>query len=135
MSSFSSAAASSSKLKKVLITGATGYIGSYTSRILAATNPKATVYALSRAPADTNRVKYPKMAAFDNIVFVEGDCLQEDRLPSDDLLAECDSIIHMVGAITDSFNYKKVLQSVRDPSQIQNCVAKSLKDPKSLLDP
>ena len=51
----------------------------------------------------------PKMAAFENIVFVQGDCLSEDSLPQDDLIAECDSVIHMVGSITDSFNYKKVL--------------------------
>ena len=69
--------------KSVLITGATGYIGSYTSRILAATNPTATVYALSRASPEANRAKHPKMAAFDNIVFIEGDCLNEESLPSD----------------------------------------------------
>lgn len=96
-------------LKKVLVTGATGYIGSYTSRILAATHPKVTVYALSRATPEDSRAKHAKMAAFDNIVFVQGDCLDESKLPADDLLAECDSVIHMVGSITDSFNYKKVL--------------------------
>jgi len=92
-----------------LITGSTGYIGSYTSRILAATHPKTTVFALSRASAEVNRTKNPKMAAFENIKFVEGDCLETSRLPSDELLAECDSVIHMVGSITDSFNYKRVL--------------------------
>ena len=97
------------KAKKVLITGATGYIGSYTARIMAATNPKVTVYALSRSSPEANRAKNPKMAAFENIVFVQGDCLSEDSLPQDDLIAECDSVIHMVGSITDSFNYKKVL--------------------------
>ena len=57
-------------VRKVLITGATGYIGSYTSRILAATHPKVSVYAMSRTPAESNRAKHPKMAAFDNIYFV-----------------------------------------------------------------
>ena len=57
-------------LRKVLVTGATGYIGSYTSRIMAATNPKVIVYALSRGDPAENRVKHAKMAAFDNIVFV-----------------------------------------------------------------
>lgn len=102
------------KAKKILITGATGYIGSYTARMLAATNPRATVYALSRQSPEANRAKHPKMAAFDNIVFIEGDCLSEDKLPSDELVSECDSVIHMVGSITDSFNYKKILQTFGD---------------------
>ena len=117
----------------MLITGSTGYIGSYTSRMLAATNPKTTVYALSRASADVNKVNHPKMTRFENIVFVEGDCLDTDRLPSDELLAECDSVIHMVGAITDSFDYKRVLQLTKDPERIQRCVQDKLKDPTQLL--
>lgn len=106
------------KLQKVLITGATGYIGSYTSRILAATQPKTTVYALSRASIETSRERSPKMAAFDNIVFVQGDCLDKAKLPSEDLLADCDSVIHLVGSITDSFNYKQVLSTLGNPQKI-----------------
>ena len=51
------------------------------------------------------------MATFDNIVFVQGDCLDQEKLPSEELLANCDSVIHLVGSITDSFNYKQVLQT------------------------
>ena len=93
----------------MLITGATGYIGSYTSRILAATHQKTTVYALSRSSPDTSRINHPKMAAFDNIRFLQGNCLHEAQMPTDEVLAECDSVIHMVGAISDAFNYKRVL--------------------------
>ena len=66
------------RARKVLFTGATGYIGSYTSRIMAATNPQTTIYALSRQSPEANRAKHPKMAAFENIVFIEGDCLLKE---------------------------------------------------------
>ena len=103
--------------RKILITGATGYIGSYTSRILAATHPKATIYALSRGDPETSRTNNPKMAAFDNIQFLQGDCLRDEKLPKDEVLADCDSVIHMVGAISDAFNYKRVLQTFGNPKK------------------
>ena len=121
---------SQASTRKILITGATGYIGSYTSRILAATHPRTTVYALSRAEPETARVKNPKMAQFDNIVFVKGDCLQEDGIDgARDVMSEVDSVVHMVGSITDSFNYKKVLQTFGDFDKMQNCAKKTLSSP------
>ena len=75
------------------------------------------------------------MAAFDNIVFVQGDCLMEDKLPSDELLAECDSVVHMVGSITDAFNYKKVLQTFGNRDKVHTCIASTLRNPSYLLSP
>ena len=75
------------------------------------------------------------MAAFENIVFVEGDCLDQAKLPPEELLAECDSVIHMVGAITDDFNYKKVIQAFGNTSNVGDCVKETLRDPSRLFDP
>ena len=98
-------------MQKVLVTGATGYIGNYTSRIFAATKPHVTLYAMSRQQPSVNIAKHPQMAAFDNIQFIQGDCLTEDKLPKD-IIADCDVVIHMVGSLIDSFNYKKLLARV-----------------------
>ena len=116
-------------MQKVLITGSTGYIGNYTSRILAATRPNVTVYALSRQTPDVNREKYPAMSRFENIKFIQGDCLDEDSLPI--VLNDCDVVIHMVGAILDSFNYKKVLQNLKFNQEVkspQECILGKIKE-------
>ena len=94
---------------KILVSGATGYIGSYTCKIMAAIHPDCTIYALSRSDPDTNRDKHPGMAAFPNIQFVQGDCLKGDSLPVD-VMRECDSVVHLVGSITDQINYKPILK-------------------------
>ena len=95
-------------MQKVLITGSTGYIGSYTSRIMAATQPHVTIYALSRASPEANMEKFPQMSQFSNIEFIQGDCLDADKIPND-ILKESDCVIHMVGSFTDMFNYKKLI--------------------------
>ena len=117
-------------MQKVLITGATGYIGSYTSRIMAATQPHVTVYALSRQSPAACVEKHPQMAHFRNIEFVQGDCLEADKLPAD-LLADCDCVIHMVGAITDAFNYKKLLSRITfkdDAKGVQECLVGKMRE-------
>ena len=58
------------------------------------------------------------MAAFDNIVFVQGDCCDnQDGDESEKVMEECDTVIHMVGSITDAFNYKKVIAALGDTSK------------------
>ena len=76
------------------------------------------------------------MAQFDNIVFVKGDCLKEDGMDgARDVMSEVDSVVHMVGSITDSFNYKKVLQTFGDFDKMQNCAKKTLSSPQEVLRP
>ena len=48
-------------------------------------------------------------------------------------MEECDAVIHMVGSITDAFNYKKVLEAINDPSKTKDCMAKALRDPASTI--
>ena len=121
-------------MQKVLITGATGYIGNYTSRIFAATKPHVTIYAMSRQPPAANIAKHPQMAAFGNIQFVQGDCLTQDKLPTE-ILSECDCVVHMVGSLIDSFNYKKLLSRVTakgDARSVQECLAQKLQEMSQL---
>ena len=72
------------------------------------------------------------MASFSNIVFVQGDCCQE-KDESEKVMEECDAVIHMVGSITDAFNYKKVLSVLNDTSKPKDCIAKAMRDPANTL--
>lgn len=38
--------------KKILITGGSGYIGNYITKIMAATRPECIIYSMSRKPAE-----------------------------------------------------------------------------------
>ena len=58
------------KITKVLITGGTGYIGNYISKILAATHPEITVYSLSRRSVQSQRERDAITSRFSNIEFV-----------------------------------------------------------------
>ena len=78
------------------------------------------------------------MASFSNIVFVQGDCCAEnlDGDESEKVMEECDAVIHMVGSITDAFNYKKVLSMLNDADKPKDCLAQALRDPaKTLFNP
>jgi nucleoside-diphosphate-sugar epimerase len=85
---------------KVLVTGATGYIGSSIMRRLTAT-PNVTVFALTRQPVEQARDKFKGL----NVQFVQGDCLKAGEIDHV-MLEESTAVIHSVGAITDAFDYK-----------------------------
>ena len=73
------------------------------------------------------------MSLFENIKFIQGDCLDEDSLPI--VLNDCDCVIHMVGAILDTFNYKKVLQSLKFNQEVkspQECILGKIKKMQEL---
>jgi nucleoside-diphosphate-sugar epimerase len=56
-------------VSKVLITGGTGFIGSYITKMFAACHPTITVISLSRASVDSQRLQDPYKSKFKNIVF------------------------------------------------------------------
>lgn len=90
----------------ILITGATGYIGSYVTKALAATNPAVQVLAMSRSDPQEASKKRPDVARFTNVKFVQANCLDKDsleRLPLD----HCTAIIHSVGTLFEGQDYKK----------------------------
>ena len=63
---------------------------------------------MSRKPAADSERTFAETARFNNVKFVQGDCLEPDKYPAE--LEHCDSVIHCVGALTDSFDYKKLLR-------------------------
>ena len=56
--------------QKVLITGATGYIGNQITRMLAASAPNLEVYAMSRSDPVTTAKKMADTARFKNVTYV-----------------------------------------------------------------
>jgi len=42
-------------MKKVLITGGTGYIGNYVTKIMAATHPEVQIMSMSRRSVESQR--------------------------------------------------------------------------------
>ena len=62
-------------IRRVLVTGGSGYIGSNICKIMAALNPKIEVVSLSIEPSQDQIQKDPYKARFKNIEFVEANCL------------------------------------------------------------
>ena len=71
--------------KSVLITGATGYIGSYLTKIIAASGANSSsrydCYAMSRKTPEETIKSNRDMARFSNVTFVQGDCLRPGTYP------------------------------------------------------
>ena len=95
-------------MSKVLIAGSTGYIGRHLTRILAATQPSLKIYALSRQSPSKSAQNDPYTAAFTNVQFIQGDCLEPEQSELAEKLEEVDTVVHSVGAITDQLQYKKL---------------------------
>jgi nucleoside-diphosphate-sugar epimerase len=56
--------------KKILITGGTGYIGNYITKMLAATRPETLIYSLSRRPVDKAKQRDLGTSRFENVRFI-----------------------------------------------------------------
>ena len=93
--------------RKILITGGTGYIGNYVTKVIAATRPDVIVSTMSRRSIEDQIKKDPQTARFTNVNFIQGDCLKPETYPKD--LHEYDAIIHTVGALMEGIDYKNIL--------------------------
>ncbi len=69
-------------MKRVLITGGTGYIGNYVTKIMAATHPEVQIMSMSRRSVESQRERDPYTARFNNVKFIQGDCLKPETLPA-----------------------------------------------------
>ena len=69
-------------IKRVLVTGGSGYIGSNICKIMAALNPHIEVVSISIDPVSDQIQRDPYKARFKNIEFIEANCLdpQDARL-------------------------------------------------------
>ena len=93
--------------KKVLITGGTGYIGNYITKVLAATKPEYLIISMSRRPVDDQRRRDEQTSMFTNVKFHQGDCLKAETYPEE--MNDCEAIIHTVGTLIEGVDYKSLL--------------------------
>ena len=99
------------KVNRIVVTGGSGFIGSYICKILAACHPKIDVVSLSNESVQSQKDKDPYMAKFKNIQFVQADVLDKESDSLKDVLQDSDGVIHTVGALLDGgpLNYKEVI--------------------------
>ena len=70
------------------------------------------ILAMSRKDPHTSKRNYPEIGKFRNVEFIQADILKTETYPK---LDDVDCVVHSVGAITDMFDYKKIL---RNPTEI-----------------
>eukprot|EP00794_Sanderia_malayensis_P019890 gene19890-21832_t len=79
--------------KKILVTGGSGYVGSFILKYLAAKYPTYQLYSLNRS----GKTRDNKIAKLKQIKTIKGNCLQPETFQ--DILEGCDGIIHSVGTL------------------------------------
>lgn len=62
--------AATHKGMKVLVTGGTGFIGNYVTKILAASHPEMKVISMSRRSVDQQKQRDPQTTRFNNVQFI-----------------------------------------------------------------
>ena len=66
------------KISRVLVTGGTGFIGSYISKMFAALHPSVEILVMSRKSVQDIYNQDESITKFKNITFVEADCLEPE---------------------------------------------------------
>lgn len=79
--------------KKILVTGGSGYVGSFILKTLAARFPGYQLYSVNRS----GTTRDARMASLKQICTVKGNCLEPEKF--EDILEGCDGIIHTVGTL------------------------------------
>ena len=79
--------------KAILVTGGSGYVGSFILKSIAAKFPNYTLYSVNRS----GNVRDASIAKLSQLRTLKGDCL--DPATFEDVLKECDGIIHTVGTL------------------------------------
>lgn len=82
-------------IQKVLVTGATGYVGNYLLKSIARQYPSVQCIGLSRR--GTVRKGETKTQTYDNVSFVAGDCLKPSTFQQ--TVADVDAVVHTVGIL------------------------------------
>jgi dTDP-glucose 4,6-dehydratase len=103
-----------SKVKRIVVTGGSGFIGNHICKMIAARHPKIEVISLSIESAHEQKQKDEFKARFNNISYVQADVLDKDSQSLSDALKDSDSVIHTVGALLDggAFNYKDLIKDI-----------------------
>lgn len=79
--------------KAILVTGGSGYVGSFILKSLAAKFPGYTLYSVNRSGS----VRDESIAKLTQLKTLKGNCL--DPKTFEDVLKECDGVVHAVGTL------------------------------------
>ena len=85
-------------VKKVLVTGSSGYVGNYLLKAIARNHPEVHCIGMSRS--GTVRKGESKTAQLDNVSYVAGDCLKPSSF--ENTIADVDAVVHCVGALFET---------------------------------
>ena len=86
-------------IKKILVTGSSGYVGNSIIQKLAKSHPKISIIGMSRTGLPRAN---SKTELLENVTFQKGDCLNVDSFR--DLVGEVDSVVHTVGTLIENKN-------------------------------
>ena len=107
-------------VKRILVTGGSGYVGNYILRASASLFPDSIHYGMSRRGAPPNDKTYRNY----NISFLKGDCLKPEEFPAE--LEHCDAVIHSVGILLQGKGYERSYKAVNTDSCVN--VARALNE-------
>ena len=82
-------------MKKILITGGAGFIGSHVVRLFVSRYPKYKIYNLDSLTYAGNLDNLKDIESFSNYIFLYGDITDEDYINSIFRKYKFDSVIHL----------------------------------------
>lgn len=89
-------------MKKIMVTGSSGYVGNYIIKTLARRHPDILVVGMSRS----GQPREEETANLQNVEYVRGDCLEPDSFREH--LRDVDGVIHCVGTLIEKRNNPKL---------------------------
>lgn len=84
-------------MKKVLVTGSSGYVANYIILQLAKKCPQATIIGMSRSGKARNQ---KVMSDYSNVEYFAGNCLEPETFR--DALQDVDACVHTVGTLIEN---------------------------------
>ena len=111
-------------MKKILITGSSGYVGNSMMKTFAKLHPQVTVLGMSRSGTTTDK----ETQSLPNVKYIKGNCLHPKSFEGQ--LEEVDGIIHCVGTLLEKKNNP---EQTHDAMNRDSCInmAKALNEEAS----
>lgn len=108
-------------MKKIMVTGSSGYVGNYIMKTLAKKYPEVIVVGMSRSGLP----REDETAKLENVEYVRGDCLDPESFREH--LHDVDGVIHCVGTLIEKRNNPKLTYDAMNRDSAIN-VAAELQD-------
>jgi len=93
---------SSQQVKKIMVTGSSGYVGNYLLKSLALAHPSIEIIGMSRS----GKAREQSNLDIENVSYIKGDCL--DIASFEKQLEDVDSVVHTVGVLFESSKNPKL---------------------------